>query len=336
MHDKRDLVDVIEAAYAVEQDEAAWLDGVVGAAAPLLDCGLGVMGVTLDLSDDRRFVVSETTSRGLTTETVALVKAALTTGPQSIVESILRGPVTCASEVMNSDKPMEADFLVKLGAASRSIDGHGVVGRGPSGRFVVVSVPTSDVTKPSPAFRTRWSRVAAHLATGLRLQQRLAHVAAPPKDQEPLDAADAILEPNGKLAHALGEAKGRSARKALRDAARSMDRARGSLRGREPDDAVAAWRALVNGRWSLVDHFDRDGRRYLIARPNAPGTRAHAALTEREREVVSYAALGHANKLIAYELGLPESTVSTELSRAAKKLGARSRLELVRMFAAGR
>jgi DNA-binding NarL/FixJ family response regulator len=59
-------------------------------------------------------------------------------------------------------------------------------------------------------------------------------------------------------------------------------------------------------------------------------------LSARERQVLAFAALGHANKLIAYELGLPESTVSSALRSIARKLGARSRLELVRMFASRR
>lgn len=54
------------------------------------------------------------------------------------------------------------------------------------------------------------------------------------------------------------------------------------------------------------------------------------ALTSREREVVAYAALGHSNKVIAYELGLAESAVAMRLSRAAKKLGVRRRVELIR------
>lgn len=39
---------------------------------------------------------------------------------------------------------------------------------------------------------------------------------------------------------------------------------------------------------------------------------------------------------VAYELGLPESTVSSALRSVAQKLGARSRLELVRMLAGAR
>jgi DNA-binding NarL/FixJ family response regulator len=81
--------------------------------------------------------------------------------------------------------------------------------------------------------------------------------------------------------------------------------------------------------WSLVDRFDHGGRRYIIAHPNEPQTSGRPSLSERERLVVEYAALGHPNKLIAYELGLAVSTVGTFLKRAMKKLGLRTRLELI-------
>ncbi|MBI5481662.1 MAG: helix-turn-helix transcriptional regulator [Deltaproteobacteria bacterium] len=100
-----------------------------------------------------------------------------------------------------------------------------------------------------------------------------------------------------------------------------------------PADGVAAWRALVAGRWSLVDHFDHDGRRFLVARRNDPRVRAPVALTLRERQVAGYACLGHSNKLIAYELGLSPTTIATHLERAARKLGVASRPELIRACA---
>jgi len=43
-------------------------------------------------------------------------------------------------------------------------------------------------------------------------------------------------------------------------------------------------------------------------------------LTLRERQVLAYAGLGHSNKVIAYELGLSTSTVSTHLARARRKM----------------
>ena len=48
---------------------------------------------------------------------------------------------------------------------------------------------------------------------------------------------------------------------------------------------------------------------------------ASSSLTRREREIVSRVAAGLANKVIAYELGVSESTVATHLGRAMRKLG---------------
>jgi DNA-binding NarL/FixJ family response regulator len=92
----------------------------------------------------------------------------------------------------------------------------------------------------------------------------------------------------------------------------------------------------VAGRWTLLDHFDRDGRRYLLAHRNDPDAPDPRALTLRERQVVGYVALGQSNKLIAYELGLSASTVGVLLKTAAAKLGARSRTELGMFGSPGR
>ena len=52
-------------------------------------------------------------------------------------------------------------------------------------------------------------------------------------------------------------------------------------------------------------------------------------LSRRELQVARAAALGHSDKLIAYELGLAASTVARLLSRARIKLGVKTRLELI-------
>jgi DNA-binding CsgD family transcriptional regulator len=91
----------------------------------------------------------------------------------------------------------------------------------------------------------------------------------------------------------------------------------------------------VAGRWSLVDQFERDGRRYIVAHENVPRARGPVALTEREKQILAYAVLGHHNKLIAYELGIADSTVRVLMARAAAKLGVRTRADLLRAFASG-
>src|SRR5262245_25636839 len=78
---------------------------------------------------------------------------------------------------------------------------------------------------------------------------------------------------------------------------------------------------LVAVRWSLVEHFERDGRRFYLAHKNDPELAADRSLTRRERQVLAYAELGYSNKLIAYSLGLSSSTVATLLFKGRRKLG---------------
>lgn len=192
-----------------------------------------------------------------------------------------------------------------------------------SGHGYVLCAPLRSSPALSRRDLARWSRLRAHLLAGLRLHTQ-------PTEPE------AVLAPGGKLAHAVGRARSRSAREVLREAARRVDRAR-SRRGRaDPDAALDAWRGLVSGRWSLVDRFERDGRRYLVARPNEPVVAERRSLSAREQQVVTYAALGRSNKEIAYELGLAPSTVSTHLKEAMRRLGLPSRAALVELWVLSR
>ncbi len=129
-------------------------------------------------------------------------------------------------------------------------------------------------------------------------------------------------------------AKAARARAALRDAVLAMERSRGPLRRSHPARAVGEWRVLVEGRWSLLDRFESDGKRFIVAVANDPIAPGPDALTERERQVTAAAAAGRHNKLIAYELGVSASTVRVLLSRAARKLSVNSRRELVALYRA--
>jgi DNA-binding CsgD family transcriptional regulator len=147
------------------------------------------------------------------------------------------------------------------------------------------------------------------------------------------DGAEAILRPDGTIEHAEEPAKAPRKRATLRRFAIEIDRARSRLRRDDPDRALEVWTALTSGRWTLLDHFDKDGRRYLVARRNDPRIAEPFALSERERQVVAYAARGQSCKLIGYELGLSPSVVSRELASAMSKLGVRGRAELVALLA---
>jgi DNA-binding CsgD family transcriptional regulator len=114
----------------------------------------------------------------------------------------------------------------------------------------------------------------------------------------------------------------------LRDEVLHHERVRTATGQTEREQAVATWRALVDGRSSLVDHFEHDGRRYLVVRAKSRHRPDPRALTERERAVVHLVGLGKPNKRVALELGLAQSTVASHLSTALRKLGLGSRMEL--------
>ena len=93
-----------------------------------------------------------------------------------------------------------------------------------------------------------------------------------------------------------------------------------------------AWKELNDTRWTLVDKFESDGKRYVLVQQDAERTEAANALSPREHAVLVAAAAGHHNKLIASDLGLASSTVRVLLFRAMRKLGASNRAEAIAMF----
>jgi DNA-binding CsgD family transcriptional regulator len=105
-------------------------------------------------------------------------------------------------------------------------------------------------------------------------------------------------------------------------------------RGAGPVDAADLWRGLMEGRWSLVRHGELDGRWVVLLRRNEAGAHDPRALCPRERQVIALAAVGWANKAIAFLLGVSAGTVSAHLASAEAKLGLGSRLDLIRFFSA--
>ena len=115
-----------------------------------------------------------------------------------------------------------------------------------------------------------------------------------------------------------------------------MEQARRADVRSSPEQALELWRGLVAGQWSLVDHWEQGGRRYLAAYANRTGLRDPRALTPTEQSVLRYLAFGATNKEASYALGLPEKTVSRAVTQILKKLALKSRVELATIFDATR
>lgn len=162
----------------------------------------------------------------------------------------------------------------------------------------------------------------------MRLQQKLVDLRSSPS--EPSEDG-AVLRADGRLVHAAGDARGEPARAALQTSVVALDHSRCRAE-RSRDSALEAWQGLVDGSWSLVERFDRDGQRFHVAHRNPRHLRDPRGLTKQQARVASLAARGFSNKVIGYYLGLSEATVATHLVAAQTKLGLRTREAIVREF----
>ncbi len=236
------------------------------------------------------------------------------------------------SQLLDAYPEVARAFLERLGYA----DLLGVLAVDPNGIGVHISAPLPTATKLSKRSQERWQMLGAHIASAYRLRLALGESGTRSRGDStglPHDA-EAVLDANGfHVVDAVGQAKEPTVSGLLREASRAVDRARGELREANPVEALETWKALVIGRWSMVDWFDTEGRRFFLAIPNPPDLRDPRGLTEQERQVVRYVLLGDTNKLIAYRLGLSSGRVSVLLKSAMHKLGVHTRTALVRKLA---
>jgi len=143
------------------------------------------------------------------------------------------------------------------------------------------------------------------------------------------------LDPVGDREACCRPAAGEAERMAgLQGAVRGVERGRGTVRQASPEEALMLWKGLAEGRWTLIDHLESDGRRLLLTRRNASDRPGPRALTAREREVLALAAFGHSDKYIGYLLGLTAGTVAGHLAATRAKLGLKTRRELIAFAAA--
>lgn len=190
-----------------------------------------------------------------------------------------------------------------------------------------------ETAKISRAERERWHRVLVHITSGARLRRGLGlqPTETPQASLSELPQhAEVIVDPKRfKVIEAEGAAKDVQASEVIRDAAIRVDRARGRLRREDPDEALGLWHGLVRGRWSLVDWFDTDQRRYILAQPNPPDLGDPRGLSDSELQVVTYAAKGETGKLLAYRFGISRQRVSFLLNSAMHKLKVKTQAQLV-------
>lgn len=320
------VIDLVEACYRDEPDESRWLGGIADAAGPLLADGLGTKVSVYRMHHGQVGTTNAAFAHGCAPEWMRrfytkLAEPLSPLGPRPPQYSAWFDKACGTASSLN----LNGDVVEALREFGGARDFVWINGRDPSGFGVWLGAPRPREMRRGAKRDALFARVAAHLASGYRLRRQ---------GKRSELAPEAVLHPNGQVAHAEANASSRKARLALQQAVLEVERARSVSARHDPQAATKGWRGLTSARWSLVDQFESDGRRFVVAFRNDVDLPARGALSGRELQVMGFAALGHTNKEIAYELGLSLPTVRVLMHRSAVKLGVRLREDAIMRFLA--
>lgn len=314
---------VLDAAYTLGGPDEAWLARLCEVTTPIVGRSHGMIGATFEVSEDRLRYVDTADSGAPVGLLEAFRSMMLAYGP--VEAAIWRRELQARSASEAMGPAFEAYPLL-----SRHVHAHGIrdlIGVGgcdASGGGVMLSAPMAEPTRLERAEAHDLVRLAAHFVAAFRLR-RAVEQQRPDRGQ-----VEAVFGLNGTLAHAESHvAASKPMRDLLQRAVVEIERVR-RLDARTGDETVLdVWSGLVAGRWSLVDLFERDGKRFVVARRNDPVLPGPERFSERERQILWYLGAGRSNKSIAYELGLSYSAVTTVVSRMRRRLRIESTARLM-------
>lgn len=292
------MIPVVEAAFDLTAEREPWLWGIADRARAMLDDGLGVAGVMYEFDADARLSVPCAVHAGCDPQQASALAAAAQRGLSllaseshpTVVEWLREGREPLTRLAAAAEDTAVASLL---GAVPELTDGAVLLGRANENTGVALLVPMRSPFVPTMRRRVALSRLARQLGQALSLRLSL-------------DSA--------RLA---GESLADAFRRLTADPAHAS-----SL------DAEEDWARWIDGSLSLVDSFERDGRRFIVALRAAPESGDPRVLTPMERTVAGYAAHGFSNQLIAQTLGLGPSTIAGLLQRVVQKLGLSHRSQL--------
>jgi DNA-binding CsgD family transcriptional regulator len=319
-----ELVGFLEAVYRLETDEHAWLAEVMEASRRVWGRSGWVHGAIYDASDMAGFSPTIQHVLDAPHPVLALLARGLQLFTPGFVARSLR--IATASLSRNLARPeLEEvhDGMAVLGYP----DTLGINGVDPTGLGVFVGLWCADPGPPPVAELNVYRRMAHHLAAAHRYRRRMRDAAEDGVSFDLTDGAEAVIDPRGRVVHATGPARHPRSQAVLVEASRARDLARTADAGDHED--LRGWSPLTSARWTLVDSYECNGHRYVVARENQAQLSGLGVLTDRERQVVAYLATGHSTKETAYALGISDTTVRVLVARAIARLGVKSRRALL-------
>lgn len=308
-----DPLAVIEAGYDLAASDSEWVRRIAQAVSRELRGPAGCVGYRFDYRPGLGYMTHAFSVVDGDPDLATLTRSILRRFPTNDIARFFQcGGITSSKEACVFPMPVERGLVDFCGI---------VIGDAESG--VTTGVPLPEAATIDRHSRRRWRRVCAHLTAIFRLRNALTA-------QSPA-RVEAVLTPAARIVHAAGAAQHRNARSVLQEAVATMERARGVLRQKDPSHALALWRELVAGRWTLVDEFESDGRRLIVAHVNPVDSVALRELTPRQQGIVRLVLEGRSAASIAVTLGISPGAVSQQIKLSLRKLRLGSVSALVKL-----
>jgi DNA-binding CsgD family transcriptional regulator len=320
---RSNALEVVELAYRVDVPHRDWVCDLLRPLRGALDFGEGIRCATYDASNLSAMRLIDTVQAGDVPDVGCVYSADRSMVAPGIVDLAWAGRSfhedgwSLASEVAGWREQTARRVLRGVGVRDY-VTLNALAGRDWVCRF---QVPLAGPRVLSRTRRQRLEMLARHLTAAHRLRRRLSER----RDVMTSTRVVAVLTPDGRVTHARDDGRALPVRQRLREAVVELERCRRA--GPSDDDAtLSSWPTVIDKRWTFVDRFEADGRRFVVAFENPPG---YGSLSRRERAVAEGAARGQSNKEIAYDLGIAEATVRVLVWRASTKLAVRTRAQLV-------
>lgn len=325
---RRDPRNVIEFAYKNGLSDQDWVRGICELSRYLLPHGNCALGYLYQVRERRVEVAQMNMSpargdlRGFGVEESGSLEMGL---PGEVIRALYepRPRVQLGSKFTESGNSSDAPLREMMQAffGPQTADIVGVRAGGLDLRGLLLAFPLSPTQRLHWRTRRVVERIAAHLAAAHRLRGL----------DGSLESASLITSPAGKVLHIGADREAQQRKHTLLEAIMRITELR-RRKSADAESAISAWQGLVEGHWSIVDHIDRDGKRFVLARRNEPRDPSSRPIHGCEEQVLAYAALGYSSKLIAYELGLSPAAVALHLKRGLARLRLRNRQELVALM----
>lgn len=300
-------LEIVAAAYDLRKDLPSWFAGCVSLFRAHMDDGHGAYGAIVRRAPPKMFHLHLDGAHPIN-------RSVLRLGPSLGFYDAVPERFSAGTATEYLGEARHARVVAPFRRFLSARDSCAIWGPDAAGLMIVVAAPRKEAGPPWGHDRHLAHKLLPHFTAGLRLRRSLTGLSLETASVE------AIFSTDGRCVNAQGMAEPANAREGLRRAVIDMEAAR----ARPASETDSPRAALLDGRWSLVDRFDTDGRRFVVAYRNPPGVLDPRRLSRRERDVAARLAQGMSQGAVAAELGIQSSTVATVASTVIGKLGLHS------------